>query len=70
VADSVSLPLKSPLAARALGINKPHLLNLVDSGRCPPPRKDSSGHYLWTEQDLENARAALTVDRRRKAVPA
>jgi hypothetical protein len=60
--------LKSVMAARELGIPYSHLASLLRSGKFPAPQKDSSGDYLWSEQNLEEARRAMGLDRRRKAV--
>ena len=62
---------KTPIAAAELGIRETHLNALVRSGKLgPPSERDSSGHYLWSDEDLEAARAALRTDRRRKVVTA
>jgi hypothetical protein len=57
---------KSPSVARLLGITYSHLLGLIRSGRLDPPLKDESGDYVWTDADVERARAALQIDRRRR----
>ena len=50
--------------------------SLIQTGRMPPPAKDSSGQFVWSDADLANAREAMKIDRRkkgfrrRKAVPA
>ena len=59
-------PCKSPAAAQALGISYWSLINLLRSRKLAPPRKDSSGDYLWTKRDLAAARKALAAGRRRK----
>ena len=61
--------LKSVMAARELGIPYSHLASLLRSGKFPPPQKDSSGDFLWSPQDLEAARRAMALDRRRKKAP-
>ncbi len=41
--------------------------DLVDTGRIPEPnRLPGSGHYLWTEADIERARLALLEMRGRQ----
>jgi predicted site-specific integrase-resolvase len=60
------LPRKSPTAAQELGISYARLINLMRSGKLAPPKKDSSGDYLWTEADMEAARKALMIDRRKR----
>jgi DNA-binding transcriptional MerR regulator len=59
------LPLKSTAAAEALGVPYYSLHYLVRSGKVPPPARDTSGDFVWTERDLQRARRALE---RRKAV--
>ncbi len=61
------MPHKSPGAARALGISTSRLWNLIRSGRLAAPTKDPSGDYIWYPEDVERARVALLVDRRRKS---
>jgi hypothetical protein len=53
--------------ARLLGVNYQRLWNLIRSGRLDPPRKDESGDYVWDNDDIDRARAALSIDRRRIA---
>jgi hypothetical protein len=38
----------------------------IRAGKMPPPAKNASGDYTWTETDLENARKAIVSDRRRR----
>jgi hypothetical protein len=52
--------------AAELGIPPGTLQQLIRSGRLRPPAKDASGRYCWTPGDVAAARAALSVDRRRK----
>jgi hypothetical protein len=52
--------LKTPEAARTLGVSYHRLIGLLRFRRISPlPGKDSSGDYLWTKADLERARQAL-----------
>jgi hypothetical protein len=62
-------PRKSPTAARELGVSYHQLAGLLRSRKIPPPQKDSSGDYIWTDEDLDRARQALAVDLRRKRQP-
>jgi hypothetical protein len=57
--------VKTTVAAKQL--NRPYwaLFALIRDGLIDPPEKDSSGHYLWSPQDLDAARAAL-AQRRKK----
>jgi hypothetical protein len=58
---------KTPVAADLLGQTYANLIAAVQRGRIrPPPRRDSSGHLWWGPKDLERARLALAVDRRKK----
>jgi hypothetical protein len=59
--------LKTPQAAKALGVLTSHLHSLLRTGRLDPlPRKDGSGDYCWSPEDLDRAREAMKVDRRRR----
>jgi hypothetical protein len=58
--------LKTPQAARELGVSYWKLCALLRSDKIPFPAKDTSGDYVWSAADLERARAAMQVDRRRK----
>jgi hypothetical protein len=42
------------------------LLALVSRGAIPAPAKDSANQYLWTDENIEAARQALRIDRRRR----
>lgn len=53
--------LKTTAAARSLGVTRTMLFNLVHFGKITPSLRDSSGHYLWSESDLEKARMLLQV---------
>jgi hypothetical protein len=55
----MQLPVKTPIAARHLGVSYSHLMSLLRNGKVTPPQKDSSGDYLWAEADLAAARRAL-----------
>jgi len=59
--------LKTTIAARELGISYSRLMSLLRADKFPSPHKDSSGDYLWSQQDLEEAKQALSIDRRRKS---
>ena len=61
MSSMTTLPLKTPAAARALGVTYWRLVSAIRCGRLAPPAKDSSGDFVWTEEDLERARAALAV---------
>ena len=59
---------KTPVAARELGETYHRLMGLIRFNKIKPPERDSSGDYVWTDEDLARAREALQVGRRRKAV--
>jgi hypothetical protein len=59
-------PVKTPIAARRLKVPYSRLVSLLRYGKVAPPRKDSSGDYVWTEDDLAAARRVLDSGRRRK----
>jgi hypothetical protein len=56
---------KTPEAARALGVPYWRLSDAIRRGALTPPQKDSSGDYVWGPDDIERARAALAIDRRK-----
>jgi hypothetical protein len=58
---------KSPVAAREVGTTYVGLFNLIRHGKIAAPEKDSSGDYIWTEQNLAAARQALEARRQRRA---
>jgi hypothetical protein len=62
---------KTPVAAAALGVTYHRLIDLVRFHKITPPHRDTSGHFIWMPADMERARAALQIDRRRtrEAVP-
>jgi hypothetical protein len=66
-----SVPLiaiqKTRQVTRTLGVPDYRLQFLIRSGKIPSPIKDCSGDFVWTAEDIERARAALRVDRRRKS---
>jgi len=53
------MPLKTPSAARALGVSYHQAINLIRFRHISPPAKDESGDYIWAPHDLERARAVL-----------
>jgi hypothetical protein len=66
------VPLKTPVAARTLGVSYHQLISLIRFGKIQPPERDSSGDYLWADSDLERAREAFAARSRprSKGVPA
>jgi DNA-binding transcriptional MerR regulator len=55
---------KTKAVADLIGITYHRLFELIRSNKIPPPQKDSSGDYVWCEQDIERARQALAARRR------
>ena len=55
---------KTKAVADLIGITYHRLFELIRSNKIPPPQKDSSGDYIWCEQDIERARQALAARRR------
>jgi hypothetical protein len=64
------LPRKTPVAARELGITYHRLIGLIRFDKIPPPTRDSSGDYLWTDADIERARQAVAAMRKREPAEA
>jgi hypothetical protein len=56
---------KTPVVAKMLGVTYVVLFNMLRYGHMDPPLKDSSGHLVWGEQDIERAREVLARRRRR-----
>jgi hypothetical protein len=59
--------LKTPAAARALKTTYHKLMGLIRFDKIAPPQRDSSGDFIWTDDDLERARRALAPSRVRAA---
>jgi hypothetical protein len=53
-------------AARELGCGYHELYNLIRHSRIAPPMRDSSGHFIWTDSDMDRVRQALTQKRMHK----
>jgi len=54
---------KTPAAARELGIRYDLLIGLMRYEKLDPPGRDSSGHFVWTDADMDRARQALASHR-------
>jgi predicted site-specific integrase-resolvase len=62
---------KTAGVAKHLGVSYAKLFELMRRGRLIPPAKDSSGDYIWSDEDIRRAGDALASTRARKAaVPA
>jgi hypothetical protein len=59
--------VKTPVAARILAVPYHCLIGLLRDGKMIPPSKDSSGDYLWAEEDLAAARQALARRQQRRS---
>jgi hypothetical protein len=55
------MPRKTPVAARELGVSYSRLICLLRYQKIPAPPKDTSDDYVWRDEDMERARAALRV---------
>jgi hypothetical protein len=58
---------KTTSVARLLDVPYSRLFDLLRSRQLAAPQKDSSGDYIWTDEDIERARAALAQRQRRKS---
>lgn len=56
--------MKTVRVARLLKTTATNLVNSIRNNRIPAPPKDESGHYVWTESEINAARKALATDRR------
>jgi hypothetical protein len=49
------------------GVSYYRLVSALRGGKIsPPPAKDASGDYVWTEEDVDRARQALARDGRKE----
>lgn len=51
--------IKTPIAARLLNVPYTRLMSLLRNGKIDPPPKDTSGDYLWSEENLAAASTLL-----------
>jgi hypothetical protein len=65
-----SFPCRTQDVCRLLGVSIFRVRGALMGGKIPAPHKDPGGVFWWSESDVENLRAALAIDRRRKAVSA
>jgi hypothetical protein len=61
---------KTPIAAAELGLSYWELMGMLRSRRIAQPNRDSSGHFVWTDSDLDRVRQALAAKTRPQGVPA
>ena len=59
--------IKTPEVADALGVNYYRLVGLLRSRRIPAPRKDSSGDYAWSPDDVGRAAPPSAFPGRKRA---
>lgn len=59
---------KTPVAAREVPCTYTQLISLIRYGKIDPPARDTSGDFVWLDEDIERARQALAA--KRKGVPA
>jgi hypothetical protein len=52
------------------GVSYWQFVAMLRSNKVKPPRKNASGAYVWTAQDVANVRKAAAIDLRRKEVAA
>jgi hypothetical protein len=57
---------KSRVVSNMLGVPYYTLFGLITRGRMAAPAKDSSGDFVWTDADVERARAALAARHQRR----
>jgi hypothetical protein len=61
---------KTTAAAQELGVPYWRLIGLMRYGKINPPGRDTSGDFVWTDADMDRARAALARARRLHTRPA
>ncbi len=59
---------KTGAAADEIGVPPYRLADLIRARKLAPPAKDSSGDFVWTDEDIARAREALAAGRRKAAV--
>jgi hypothetical protein len=60
------LPIKTPQAAARVGVRPKTLIAMIRLRRIHRPAKDSTGHFIWSEQDIAAALRARGIDRRKR----
>lgn len=60
-------PCKTSAVCQRLEVGYHGLYSLIRERRLPPPeQRDCSGHYLWSDIEVEAARQAIEAARARK----
>jgi hypothetical protein len=60
---------KTPVAARELGTTYHRLIGLIRFNKIDPiPARDTSGDFIWGDEDMDRARQALAAARRGKEI--
>lgn len=69
IRETKSMSLKKTCeVVELLGVKGPRLRDAIQNQRiAPPPGKDPSGHFVWTDADIERARIAISTDLRRRS---
>jgi hypothetical protein len=49
-----------------LNVRYSHLTCMLRDGRLAPPAKDESGDFVWLDSDIQRAREALAMPRRKR----
>jgi hypothetical protein len=61
---------KTPVAAKEVGLKYHQLIGLLRYGHIDPPQRDSSGDFIWTDEDMARVRAALAARGKREVASA
>jgi hypothetical protein len=56
---SMPLPIKTRDVAATIGVTIGALTHALRDGRVSAPQKDSSGDYVWTQEEISQAAAAI-----------
>ena len=59
MSSAATAPITTREAARQLGVQYYRLHYLCTTGKMSSPRKNVSGNYEWSPEDIERARVAL-----------
>jgi hypothetical protein len=59
-----TIRIKTREVSKILGVSYHRVINLIRFFKIAPPRKDSSGDYVWDDQAVQRAWEALNGSRR------
>ena len=63
------VPMKTRDVEALLNLAVGKVSHMIRARRFEPPRKDSSGDFVWTKEDIERLRRALAAPARARRRP-